>query len=82
MIDYGKVKSTIKPNPIVVDEFSAWIHSDITEIPGEDCTEYEYNMVQYDKDEFIIMQAEKNKILEDEITNTQLALCEIYELMG
>ncbi len=82
MTDYGRVKSTIKPNEMIIDEFSVWVQSDITEIPNEDYTEYEYNMVQYSKDEFIMMQAEKNKILEDEITNTQLALCEIYELMG
>jgi hypothetical protein len=82
MTDYGRVKSTIKPNAMVIDEFSVWIHSNITEIPNEDYTEYEYNMVQYTKDEFIMMQAEKNLVLEAEITNTQLALCEIYELMG
>lgn len=29
MINYGKVRSTIKPEPIVIDEFSVWQHTNI-----------------------------------------------------
>lgn len=88
MKDYGKQRSTVKPDEMVIDEFSVWIHSDIQEVsePGiddqEGFTGYEFNMVQYTKDEFIMQQAEQNKVLQEEVTNTQLALCEVYELMG
>lgn len=87
MVDYGKVRSTVKPEPIVIDEFSVWQHTDIQEIyenVGEEneFVGYEFNMVQYDKNEFILKQAEENSALSQQITDTQLALCEVYELMA
>ena len=73
MKDFGRQRSTVKPDEMVIDEFSVWIHSDIQEVsePGiddqEGFTGYEFNMVQYTKDEFIMQQAainnETNKIL-------------------
>ena len=87
MVDYGKVRSTVKPDEIVIDEFSVWQHTDIQEISenvGEEneFVGYEFNMVQYSKDEFILQQATDNAALQQQITDTQLALCEVYELMG
>ena len=85
MTDYGKIRSTVKPEPLELDEYSAYINTDITEvtveIDGETHTEFEYNQVRYSKDEYIKAQAEKNSVLESQITDTQLALCEIYEGM-
>ena len=43
---------------------------------------YEFNMIQYEKDEYILMMSEKNSELEKQVTDTQLALCEVYELLG
>ena len=82
MINYGKTKSTVRPNGIVTDEKSVWVHTNIVEITEEEFIGYEYDMVQYDKDEYITLLAEKNISLEDELTSTQLALVEIYEDMG
>lgn len=82
MKDYGKQRSTVKPDEMVIDEFSVWIHSDIQEIsePGihdqEGFTGYEFNMVQYGKDEFNILQMKK---LQEELINTQVALQEVCE---
>ena len=86
MIDYGKVRSTVKPDPIVIDDFSVWHHTDIQEVSeniGEDSEfhGYEFRMIQYDKDEYIHMMAEQNRAMEDDLTNTQLALCDVYELL-
>lgn len=82
MKDYGKTRSTIKPEEMVIDEHSVWIHSDIQEVSEpEGFVGYEFNMVQYDKDEFIRIQAEKNTSLETQLTDTQVALCEVYELL-
>lgn len=39
-------------------------------------------MIQYDKDEFILNQAAENEVLQQQITDTQLALCEVYEMMA
>lgn len=87
MIDYGKVRSTVKPEPIVIDDFSVWQHTDIQEISenvGEEneFVGYEYGMIQYTKDEFILNQAAENEALQQQITDTQIALCEVYEMMA
>lgn len=85
MINYSRVRSTQKPEPIVVDEYSVWVCTDIAEISvefeGEVHTEYEFNQVRYLKDEYIKLMDAKSRELEAGITDTQLALCEIYEGM-
>ena len=43
---------------------------------------WEFDLIEYTKDEYIKIQAEKNAALEQQVTDTQLALCEVYELMG
>lgn len=85
MIDYGKVRSTIKPDEVEIDEYSVWVNSDIKEIQvqseDESHTEYEFNQVRYTKDEYIKLIDKRNSTLESQLTDTQLALCEIYEGM-
>lgn len=85
MINYGKIRSTVKPEPIEIDEYSVYINTDISEISvetdGETHTEYEFNQVRYDKNEYIKLMSEQNTALETQLTDTQLALCEIYEGM-
>jgi flagellar motility protein MotE (MotC chaperone) len=85
MIDYGKVRSTVKPDEVEIDEYSVWVNSDIKEIDvqleDEIHTEYEFNQIRYTKDEYIKMIDERNTTLESQLTDTQLALCEIYEGM-
>lgn len=75
MIDHGRVRSTVRPKPVVIDDFSVWIHKNITEISenlGEEneFIGYEYNMTQYDKNEFILK-------LVEELEVTQEALLEV-----
>ena len=76
---YENVRSTVKPPARKVDEYSVWISSNIREIMIEDeygtRTEYEFDQTRYDKDEYI-------EFLDNEITTTQLALCELYETTG
>lgn len=83
MIDYGAIRSTVKPDAVEIDEYSVWLNSDIKEIEmqSEDKThtEYEFNQVRYTKDEYIKLIDERNTTLESQLTDTQLALCEIYE---
>lgn len=79
MVNHGMVKSTVRPKEMVIDEFSVWIHSNITEISenvGEEneFTGYQYDCVQYGKDEYI-------KKLSEENTNLMLASAETYETM-
>lgn len=85
MIDYGTVRSTVKPDKVEIDEYSVWVNSNIKEIEvqseDESHTEYEFNQVRYTKDEYIKLINERNTTLESQLTDTQLALCEIYEGM-
>jgi hypothetical protein len=78
MVDYGKQRSTVKPEPRVLDENSVWVHTNIQaveEAVGEEVfSGYEFNMVQYTKDEYISK-------LDNQLTDTQLALVEVYELI-
>lgn len=86
MVDYGKVRSTVKPESIVIDDFSVWQHTNIQEV-SENVSEenefkgFEFNMVQYTKDEFILQQAAENASLSQQVTDMQLALCEVYEMI-
>lgn len=85
MINYGIVRSTVKPDAVEIDEYSVWINTNIQEIEVQSeveiHTEYEFNQVRYTKDEYIKLIDERNTTLESQLTDTQLALCEIYEGM-
>ena len=78
MTDYGIVKSTVRPEAKVVDEYSVWVNTDISEINDG----WEYHMVRYTKDEYIKLMDEANTELESQLTDTQLALCDVYEMIG
>ncbi|WP_392462392.1 hypothetical protein [Streptococcus parasuis] len=86
MIEHGKVKSTVAPEPLLIDEVNVWVHSNIVpveEVVGEETFKgFEYDMIQYEKDEYIRIMAEQNKTLGSQMTDTQLALIEIYEGMA
>lgn len=83
MINHGKVKSTVKPESIEIDEKSVWVNSNIknvTETNDEhEFVGYEFDVVQYEKDEYIKYITENQN---QQITDVQLALVEIYESMG
>lgn len=86
MINHGRVQSTVKPKEIEIDEYSVWKNENISEITITDesgeHTEYEFNQIQYTKDEYIKLMSEQNQNLENELTDTQIALCDVYELIG
>lgn len=82
------VRSTKRPEPVEIDDFSVWVATNITEVAEEGTAEqpgfsgYEFDLARYDKDEYIRMIDEKNAALAAEVTSTQMALCEVYELLG
>ena len=95
MIDYGRQKSTVKPEEIEITE-DEWKESmghipkmsDVAHYPykvtremleeGTDSqpgfTGYEFELVGYDKDEYIKLQATSNKSLQEQVETTQEAL--------
>ena len=78
MKDYGTVQSAVRPEEKVVDEYSVWVNTDIAETADG----WEYHMVQYSKDEYIKLMVDKNAALEEQLTDTQLALCDVFEMIG
>ena len=57
MTDYGIVKSTVRPEAKVVDEYSVWVNTEITQTSDG----WEYHMVRYTKDEYIRLMDEANR---------------------
>ena len=88
MKEFKKVRSTQQPEQKVIDDFSVWIAENITPVTESGSDEelgfvgYEYDLTQYTKDEYIKLIDDKNTYLEAQITDTQVALCEVYELMA
>ena len=57
MTDYGIVKSAVRPEEKVMDEYSVWVNTEITQTSDG----WEYHMVQYSKDEYIKLMDEANQ---------------------
>lgn len=86
MTNHGTVRACVSPEAVKVDENSVWIAENVTTVTVTDesgeRTEYEFTLTQYTKDEYIRAIIDKNATLETDMTNTQLALCEVYEMLG
>ena len=69
--------------PLIISKTTVYVHSNIVQAKDEDGNViddlYVYDEIQYTKDEYIKIMADKNIKLEQEITETQMALCDIYE---
>ena len=79
MVNLGKVRAAEAPENMVIDEYSVWIAENITEVTVTDeqgtHTEYEFDLKQYSKDEYI-------HSMDEQLTDAQLALCDLYEMIG
>lgn len=88
MKQYGTQRSTVKPEDVEITESKVFNYEDITEIKvknpesDDEVTMYEFTLTEYDKDEYIRIQAEKNASLEEQMTQTQVALCDVYEMLA
>lgn len=73
-----------------IDEYHVVLNNGIKEIHDEavdaemgggfEGWEIEEQLI-YDKDEYILVISEKNKVLEQQATDMQLALTEVYEMV-
>lgn len=88
MKDVGKVQgSADQALPLIVGKDTVYIHTDIEKVetdPNGEKVEnlYSYNEKQYGKDEYIKLLSEEKDRLENELTSTQLALCDVYEMLA
>ena len=84
MKDVGIVQgSEAQAKDIIISADTVYVHSDIKKVEKKDEKDpdvWEYHEVQYGKDEYIELIAEKNKSLEKQVTDTQIALTELYEM--
>lgn len=87
MRDMGIVQGSIEMAiPLVIGYDTVYVHDDIQEYQetledGEVITSYKYHEIQYTKDEYLQIQADKQAKLEENVTNAQMAILELYESM-
>ena len=71
--------------PLVVGKDTVYVHTNITKLEPDPNDEfapadlYSYEEVQYDKDEYIGLISNKNDALELQLTDTQIALADVFE---
>lgn len=76
--------SQAQAKELIVGIDTVYVHTDIVKIEKDaegNAVEnlYQYHEIQYEKDEYIKIIAEKNKELETQVNDTQMALCDIFE---
>ena len=85
MVVRKNVRSTVKKDPLYVDEYHVYVvegQKDIKENVGKDNEFIGYEVAtetEYTKDEYIQMVSDKNSSLEDGLINKHIALTEVYE---
>lgn len=88
MKDMGIVQgNSEQAKKLIIGKDKVYIHTNITSITtdtrGKEVKDlFQYNEIQYGKDEYIELLAKQNAELANGLTDTQLALCEIYEANG
>lgn len=85
MIDLGITRSTVRPQDVEVTESKVLVASNIHEVTvtmeDETVTEFEFNYLEYTKDEYIHLLSDRNTQLEQDVLNTQMGLIEVYEFI-
>ena len=80
MIKYDTTFSYSAPSTRTITSDKVFIASDITSLlDEEDKVVYSYKLTEYTKDEYIALISDN---LEQQILDTQMALCDIYEELG
>lgn len=80
MIKHDTTFSYSAPSKRIITSNKVFITSDITSLLDEDeQVIYSYKLTEYDKDEYIALISDN---LEQQILDTQMALCDIYEELG
>lgn len=77
------VQSTIEPKSIDFSETQVFIAKNVnyTEVTEDHDAYYSFDLYCYNKNEYIDILKEDNDTLKNQLLDTQMALCEIYELL-
>jgi hypothetical protein len=86
MKNYGIQKSAVEPMAVEITESKVFVATEIVQVTvtvdEQEYQEYQFNLVEYDKDEYIKLMVTKNDELEQNLTDTQMALCDVYEMLA
>ena len=83
MIELKNVRGSQETVPqLEVNIDTVYVRSNITAIDEDDFKGWEYDEVQYKKDEYIELMGEKNQALEGQILESKLAMAELIEIVA
>ena len=94
MKNVGTVQgSAEQAKPLVIGKDTVYVHTNIRPATRKQLIDgelkdieveglYAYEETQYGKDEYLALVVEEKDQLANELTDTQLALCELYETIG
>ena len=86
MIDYGIQYSAVEPKEVEAIGPNIFVADNIEpysqDVEDRHMEGFQYHCVCYTKDEYIAYLAKRNYDLEQQIINTQVALCDLYESLG
>ncbi len=73
--------------PLIISGDTVFIHTDVKKVDKNEFGKpadnlYTYTETQYSKNEYILLLSQKNNSLEEQLTDTHLALCELYEMIS
>ena len=78
MTTYTKVHSTARPQEVEIKNNYVFVASNIVsyteEIDDKVISGYEYDCIQYTKDEYLLLLTTKNKALEEELAAAKILL--------
>ena len=85
MKNHGLTRNMDEPLAVEVTASKVFVASNVEQITVQDeegsHTEYQYDLTEYEKDEYIRIMNDRNETTEAELTDVQLALCDVYELI-
>ena len=78
MKDYGRIRGSIRPQAVEITQSSVFLASNIEafteENEGHSINGYEYNCIEYTKDEYLLQQSSKIASLEEELRAAKILL--------
>lgn len=78
MKDYGRIRGNVRPHPVEMTSTSVFIASNIEsyteQVEGHTINGFEYNYVEYNKDEYLLQQMNKISSLEQELQAAKILL--------
>ena len=78
MTNYGRIQGSIEPQAVEITNSSVFLATNIEqyteEIEGQTVHGYEYNYVEYTKDEYLLQQTNKIAALEEELKAAKILL--------